>query len=283
MEFLDPIAAHFGKIFLHSGMGRIQLRHFRLIGEAGITGRFSLLRPFYRKAEIVKPVCISGSIPMLHHIVKRGEIPAAMVEYPINDDAHTSVMDGLCQFQEVRIRAHAGIHVEIVHNIIFVIFPGLKNRIQVQAGKSQLLNVIKIFHNALNGTPQTAFAHRAVRRLQLFSHAAEPGLPVCKAVRENIVDNGIQKPFRRPDDFRTQDIRILVVFTPPLNNKAILHHQIRHILMEFIRIIPDIFPSLFQPEKITDPAGTRLDSPLIKIKQLIAVTPLHGDGRKAYR
>ena len=71
-----------------------------------------------------------------------------MVEHTINNNTHSPCMAVVNQLSEIFIRTETGIDVMIIQQIVLVVLPCCKNRIHVNAGSTQFLNVIQILDHA---------------------------------------------------------------------------------------------------------------------------------------
>ena len=71
-----------------------------------------------------------------------------MVEHAINNHTHSPCMAVVDQLSKIFIRTETGIDVMIIQQIVLVVLPCCKNRIHVNAGSTQFLNVIQILDHA---------------------------------------------------------------------------------------------------------------------------------------
>ena len=100
-------------------------------------------------------------------------------------------MAGLHQRAQVVVRAQRRVDVEVVERIVFVIGPGDEYGVQVQAVHAQPLKVIEVFPNAAQrAAPQPLAAAHA------RGPAADGAMAAGKAVREDVVHHGVDRPRR---------------------------------------------------------------------------------------
>ena len=120
-------------------------------------------------------------------------MPADMIEYTIHNDPDAFFMGGLDKDLEVVVRSKAGIDMQIVHHVIFMIGSCCKNRVQIKAVEAHLLEIIQIFQYAAERA-----AIGGVRRELVvgfpFSLFADTPFPIRKTVRENVIDDCIVYP-----------------------------------------------------------------------------------------
>ena len=115
MIFPDPVSADIRKVHLHFPLRRVQFRHFPLIGKACITRYLiGIFRPPHRKFQLVKPFAVAGLLSFFHHILKREELPAAMVEHAVDHELHSSRVQLLHEFFQFLLRSHARIDMIII-------------------------------------------------------------------------------------------------------------------------------------------------------------------------
>ena len=146
MEFFNPVLSYTGKICLNFGVRSIEFGHFALVGETGVGGRFGFsFRAADGEGKVIEPILVNRGFSFFYHVLEHGKVPAAMIEHTVDDDVHSPLMKLGGQGKEILIASKAGVYVEIIYNIIFVIFLRSKNRIQVQAVRPQTLNIVQIF------------------------------------------------------------------------------------------------------------------------------------------
>ena len=202
MELLYPVSAYPAQIILYFLISSIELGHHPLIGKASIGGiLLRTFRPYHRKFQVVEPVPIGGKLLVLHHICKGKEVPAAMIEYPIDEDTDSVGMKNVHQLPKDLVPAKHRVHMEIVHQIVLVVLPGSKNRIEVDTVDPQSLEIIHIISNPFQGSAQPAPKGVAF----IFYLLGFLGnIPVAggEAVGKNVIHHRILHPLRHSGNVR---------------------------------------------------------------------------------
>ena len=114
---------------------------------------------------MVKPVLVLGPFLIAYHIIKGEELPAAVIEHPIDDDADTPFVELVHHGPERIVPAEAGVHVVIVQQVILVVFPRRENGVEVDTVDPQLLEIPGVFRRAPQGAAQPALHGHAVVKL----------------------------------------------------------------------------------------------------------------------
>ena len=149
VKFPDPIGADFGEIVPYLRVSCVQFRHHPLVSEAGVGWvLFWVIRTDYWKVQMIKPVFVFGRFLIAYHIIESEEIPATVVEYPIDDDADTPPVEFVYHEPKRLVPAEAGIYMVIIQQIIFVVLPRCEYRVKVDAVDPQILKISGIFRHS---------------------------------------------------------------------------------------------------------------------------------------
>ena len=250
MKFFHPVPPYFADKIRHFRVCRIKLWHHPLIAEALVVRIFlRVLGADDRKLQSVEPIPFIGCFAFLHHILKCRKMPAAMVKYAINNHPDSVGMESVHQLFKIIICSKAWVNVKIIQQIIFMIFACCKYRINVNGIHAKFFQVIYIFGNALKAASQLSSYH-----ISFKGGFCRPAADICfsrsKAVRENIVNNGILRPLRWSYDVCSVIKGKLVIFGAVI-------HQLR---TEAVSVIINFFRPTFQSEIIAQP--------LIRVHQL---------------
>ena len=165
-----------------------------------------------------------------------------MVEHTINNHTHSPCMAVVNQLPEIFIRTETGIDVMIIQQIVLVVLPCCKNRIHVNAGSTQFLNVIQILDHAAQRSAEFSARDFAVP-LFFGWFARDKAAARGKAIREDIVNYRILRPGRRCCNVCRMVKRQLVVF------RSVVHAMIR----KEIAVIQQLLRSVVKLKIVTNP------------------------------
>ena len=110
-----------------------------------------------------------------------------MVEYAVQQNPDTKGMGFLHQRADILFASHMWVYLVVIEGVIPVVRFCRKNRVQINAVEPHGRDIIQILRNAPDGAAQTGFPIGA---------AGKRPESVGEAVRENVVDNGVLRPFR---------------------------------------------------------------------------------------
>ena len=243
MKFFYPVSPYFADKICHFRVCRIKLWHHPLVTEAFVIR--ILLRVFgadNRELQSIEPALFIGCFAFLHHILKCREMPAAMIKYTINNHPDSVGMEGVHQLFKIIICSKAWVNVKIIQQIIFMIFACCKYRINVDGIDAKVFQVIHIFGNALKTASQLSPYHISFKGGFCWP-AADIHFSCSKAVRKNVVNNGILRPLRWSYDVCSVIKGKLVIFG------AVIHQ----FCTEAVSVIINFFRPTFQPEIIAQP------------------------------
>ena len=74
--------------------------------------------------------------------------PAAMIEHTVDDDPHAHGVGGLYQRPEILVCPEGRVDVEVIDQVVLMVFAGDKDGVQIKAGKAQLLDVGQVLRDA---------------------------------------------------------------------------------------------------------------------------------------
>ena len=120
-------------------------------------------------------------------------MPTGVVEHAVDDDAQAHAVRLVHQRAELRVRAHAGIDVEVVQQVVFVIGIGGEHGVEIDAVAPQIAYIAEVEAHALHRAAQPRGAHFPVPGL-LRPLAANGRPPGGEAVREDVVHHGVRRP-----------------------------------------------------------------------------------------
>ena len=153
-----------------------------------------------------------------------------MVENAVDNDMHIQLMKLICQLHKIFIGSQRRVYIVIIDNVVLMVLAGAEDRVQVDAVKSKLLNVLQIFRNATDRTPEPRDMGIALFIGKLKALARNMTLSVGEAVRKDIIYHRILEPFRHLQNLRAENIGILVIFTSAFYHKAVLRNNVRQLL-----------------------------------------------------
>ena len=83
----------------------------------------------------------------------------------------------------------------IIHQIIFMICACNKSRVQIQAVKPKVFDIVKVLTDTVYGSAIIRDRRETVIRIR-FSCFADLPFSICETVRKDIINHGIPDPFR---------------------------------------------------------------------------------------
>ena len=135
--------ADFHEVFPDLWIRSVEFGHLPLVRERAICRTDALVfRANNRKPQVVKPILVFGTFAIASDIVEREEVPAAMVEDPVDDYTYAARMGLGDEFMEILVGAHVGGDIEVVQDVILVIFSRCEYRIDIETGKSQVCDIV---------------------------------------------------------------------------------------------------------------------------------------------
>ena len=187
-----------------------------------------------------------------------------MVEHTINNHTHSPCMAVVDQLSKIFIRTETGINVMIIQQIVLVVLPCCKNRIHVNAGSTQFLNVIQILDHAAQRSAE--FSARDLTVPLFFGWFARDKAATCgETVREDIVNHCILRPGRRCCNVCRMVKRQLVVF------RSVVHA----VICKEIAVIQQLLRSVVKFKIVTDPLIGAFQDDLEVIKPFVLRFHLH--------
>ena len=191
--FAHPVRADGAEIVAQRGIGGVGLGHLRHVGKTGVARRLALRGEAHvlRQGIVVPPERRSLAAPQ--HVLKEGMAPTGVVEHAVDDDAQAHAVRLVHQRAELRVRAHAGIDVEVVQQVVFVIRIGGEHGVEIDAVAPQIAYIAEVEAHALHRAAQPRGAHFPVPEL-LRPLAANGRPPGGEAVREDVVHYGVRRP-----------------------------------------------------------------------------------------
>ena len=130
-------------------------------------------------------------------MVKGPEAPARMVKDPIQDDADVAGVGGIQQGPQRRVATQQRVDHHIIIGVIPMVGRRRKDRVKIERGNAQGLQIIELFNNAIQVAALIALLFR--RRAPRFQGNAI-GMArlraAGKAIRKNLVENGLFHPIR---------------------------------------------------------------------------------------
>ena len=97
---------------------------------------------------MIKPVFVFGRFLIAYHIIESEEIPATVIEYSINNDADTPLVEFVYHGPKRLVSAETWIYMVIIQQIIFVVLPRCEYRVKVDAVDPQILKISGIFRHS---------------------------------------------------------------------------------------------------------------------------------------
>ena len=164
-----------------------------------------------------------------------------MIEDTINDNTDPFFMAVLHQFPELFICTKAGIDMIVIHQVIFMIFPCCKDRIDINGIDTKLRQIIYVFCDPLYSSSKLSM-NLFLSIVLLRFHSADKTVPGGEAVRKNIIDHGILYPLRRRHDI-----------CPVIKRKLVILRSVIHRFFgKPIPIIQALLVSVIQQEIIAE-------------------------------
>src|SRR5688572_24164948 len=135
----------------------------------------------------VKPVSVRRAVAAFQHMVKLPETARTVVENTIQDNAHIPFVCLLEQFVERLLPAEQGVDSVKIKGMVAVVSSGGKDRIQIQRGDAQILQIVQLF-----GDPIQVAALKAVHSgggIPRLEEKVSCGVACafCKTIRKNLV------------------------------------------------------------------------------------------------
>lgn len=199
IELAQPILADAAEVVAHLIVRRVQLRHEPLIAEALI------IRPLARfgigngKLQPVEPVRVPALSLLFQHVAEGEKLRAAVVEHPVEYNAHAARVALLNELAEIGVGAQTGVYVQVVYGVVFVILPGGEDGVEVDAVGPEPGYVVEVFTYTAYGPAEAGAGERAADAL-FRTAAGDAPAGAGEAVREDVIYDGVQRPFRDAGD-----------------------------------------------------------------------------------
>ena len=132
---------------------------------------------------------------MAQHILELPEIEAAVVEYAVQHNADSPPVGLLHQLHQGGLVPKMGVNAGVVDGVVLMVGSGLENGGQVNGVRPQLCQVVQLLNHTLQIAAQKVGAGRR-RSPGLCSFRGKGGVPVPKALGENLVESRAAHPFR---------------------------------------------------------------------------------------
>ena len=147
-EFSDPVLPYLNKVFSRFGTVQIDFGHPFVMPHTIIVAR--ILRHGIVVGE--KPIAVLGLLTVLHKILKQREIVTAMVEHAVQQNLHIPLMYLIHQPAQIIFRTKGGVDLVVIHRIVLMIGRCVEDGREIEAGSTQLSNVIQSLNDALQVT-----------------------------------------------------------------------------------------------------------------------------------
>ena len=163
IEFAHPVLAHVAKIADDLRVFGVRLGHHPLIAEA-LVGRVFVAcgRTLHWELQPVEPVFVCRGFTLFDNVLKGKEVPSHMVKHTIDDHPHTQRVACAYQVAEILVCSKTGVDVEIVDQVVLVVFTCDENRVNINAVKAEIADVVEILRDPTDGPSELSVGDLSV-------------------------------------------------------------------------------------------------------------------------
>ena len=165
---VEPIHPHphrVQQVAYHVGVAQVEL-HQLVVALPGIVPEGVAHGGGAAEVQVVEPAAVGGGLPVFLHVLEGPEVPAHVVEHPVQHHPDAVLVEGVAQPGEGVVVPQAGIHPVVVGGVVAV--PGgLEHRPEVHGGDPQRLQM-------RNPVVQLVQPGHRVSEVVILRRAAEP-------------------------------------------------------------------------------------------------------------